>query len=413
MPEGPFFFLSYARDDHLGDAQHVIKRFREDLETEIAVRLGWDRPVGFMDSRDIDNGDDWSDELRTALGACRVFVPILSRTLFGREYCGREWAYFEQRIAAADRAGGARPPLIQPVLLVGPHRLEPVPEVVGRVQNRGDEFPTQYNKGGLRTVLLLREKAEYREFLVAFAERLATVFEEHADAPAVALPRIEDLPNAFHATGGQAIATEDTSLRLAQFYYIAGKRAELAPLRTYLDCYGNRGGADWRPYMPQVDQPVGLLATSVASEENLLYEWVRLDENLIGHLDEAAKTHTMAILIVDPWTVRLPRYKRLMGELDQRNYPNTAVLIPHNPDDPDLDGGEMAGSDVQSLFVNRVASNGQDQFANGIASPDELKSELARKLQAAKSRIEKQMSISRVASGGGPASLPMIWSGDS
>jgi FxsC-like protein len=411
VPEGPFFFLSYARGDHEGDTQQVIERFRDDLEIEVAARLGWSRPLGFMDSRSIDNGDDWSDELQAALGACCVFVPILSRTLFGREYCGREWAYFERRIDAAKQTAGIRPPLVQPVLLVGPHRLEPVPDVVSRVQNRGDEFPAQYNKKGLRTVMILREGAEYREFLVAFAERLVTVFEDHGAAPAVELPRIEDLPNAFHTTGGQAIATEDTSLRLAQFYYIAGRRDELASTRTYLDCYGDRGGADWRPYMPRVDQPVGLLASSVATEENLLYEWVRLDEDLIEHLDEAARTRTMVVLIVDPWTVRLPLYKSLMTELDQRNYPNTAVLVPHNPDDPELDRGGNGGSDVRNLFVNRVTSNGQDQFAHGIASPDELKSELARKLQTAKSRIEKQMQICRKASGDGPSSLPVI--GDS
>ena len=410
MPEGPFFFFSYARDDHLGDAQRVIKRFYEDLETEVAARLGLPRPLGFMDSRSISNGDDWSDELREALGTCCVFVPILSRTMFGREYCGREWAYFERRMdAAKQKAGGVRPPLIQPVLFVGPHRLTPVPEVVKKVQNRADEFPSQYNEEGLRGVMILRENEDYRQFLIAFAERLATVFESHGAAPAVELPRIEDLPNAFHAMGSQAIATEDASLRLAQFYYVAGKRDELAQLRTYLDCYGELGGADWQPYMPLADQPVGLLASGVAAEENLLYEWVRLDEDLIEHLDEAARTRTMVMLIVDPWTVRLPRYKSLMNELDQRSYPNTAVLVPRNPDDPESRDGKI-DSDVLSLFANRVTSS-KDQFEDGIASPDELKGELARKLQAAKSRIEKQMQIRRVAAGDGPSSLPVIGSG--
>jgi FxsC-like protein len=198
---------------------------------------------------------------------------------------------------------------------------------------------------------------------------------------------------------------------LAQFYYIAGSRDELASLRTYLDCYGDRGGADWRPYMPRIDQPVGLLASAVATEENLLYEWVRLDENLIARLDEAERTRAMAILVVDPWTVRLPLYRDLMEKLDRRSYPNTAVLVPHNPDDPEAHPGET-GDHILELFANRVIANDKDQFAHRIASPDEFKSELARKLQSAKSRIEKHMDIRRRASGQGPSNLPMIWSGD-
>lgn len=408
MSDRPFFFLSYAREDRNGDQSKVIERFYADLETELVVRLGRARPLGFMDSRSIENGQDWPERLRGALEQCSVFVPLLSRTLFSRGYCGREWAFFERRLEAARQATGVRPDLVQPVMLVGPHLLHPVPEVVGRKQNHGDWAPERYNAAGLRP--LIREDGDYRRFLEAFADRLVAVHERHGAPPELALPSVEEVPNAFLQEDGQSLAFESTSPHLAQFYFIAGARQELTGLRAYVNCYGKHE-ADWSPYMPHIDEPVGLLASRVANDENLLSEWVRLDENLIAQLDRAREERTMAVLIVDVWTIQLPRYRALMKELDSRNYLNVAILIPSNPDDPEHDRLARADGYLENLFVSRMVSPDKDQFAYGIASPAELERELARKLQIAKTRIEKQMTIARRAHGDGPSRLPLLSGG--
>lgn len=162
--------------------------------------------------------------------------------------------------------------------------------------------------------------------------------------------------------------------------------------------------------MPDIEEPVGLLATRVASDENLVSRWVPLDEKLIQRLDKAQAENAIAVLLIDTWTVQLRRYRSLMEELDGRNYFNVVILIPNNPHDPERTRLLSAGG-MESVFVNRVLSSDKDQFVYDIGSPRDLKHELARSLQLSISRIEKRMMIQRRASGAGPASLPMLSEG--
>lgn len=413
VPSGPFFFLSYARADREIDQQRVIERFYGDLIEEVASRLGWPpEQIGFLDTHDIETGTAWPEELREALSTCRVLVPVLSPAYFNCEYCGREWAYFVLRVDAAARALGRRPPLIQPVLLVAPHRLKLIPPVVALLQNRSDGYPAGYNKFGLRHVSLIEEPPVYRAFLAVLAERLLDAFDAHDLPAAVGFPEIAAVPSAFHEPGTQIVNVDHAgspALRFAQFFYVAGRREELAALRDYIECYGDHGGADWQPYMPDVDEAVALLATDVTTKEKLIYESVALDENLIQRLDDAARLHKMVVLIVDSWTIRLPRYRDLIIELDRRNYPNSVVVVPWNPRDPESGPHrEDLQKEVLVTFKNRVVSGNPDHFVAGVASPAELRSELARKLQATKGRIEKQLEVTRPAQGAGLTRLPVL-----
>ena len=410
MPDHPFFFLAYARENRSSDDRKVIDRFFNDLETELAARLAWSDPIGFMDTRNIENGDDWPQELREALEHCWVFVPILSRRYFNREACGQEWTFFERRLDAVEQATGTRPRSIQPVLFVGPHLLTQVPEVVGRIQNHGDWAPPRYNEAGLRPLILLDEDGEYQQFLHAFVERLVALHDRHGALPRIELPPIEALSDAFIDGDDHRVpAARLSSPRRVQFFYVAGTRAELAEVRSYVECYG-ADEADWQPYMPDLEEPVGLLATRVASDENLVSRWIPLDGGLIERLDKARAENAIAVLVVDAWTARLPRYRSLMDELDRRSYFNVVILVPSNPLDPERNSLLGAGG-VESVFVNRALSSDREQFIHDIGSPRDLRQELARSLQLTIARIEKGMTIQRRAAGAGPGSLPLLGDG--
>src|SRR5215475_11799851 len=96
-----YYFLSYARSDLDLDKYNCIRRFCKDLEEEVR-RLKGPVPgkICFFDGEDIEPGNKWPDTLSEALCTSRVFVPIYSPTYFTKDYCGREWKLFSDRVEA-------------------------------------------------------------------------------------------------------------------------------------------------------------------------------------------------------------------------------------------------------------------------------------------------------------------------
>src|SRR5688572_26089268 len=99
---GPTFFLSYARADAERDdaGEHeLVRQFFDDLSRAIRKSTGDATAAGsFIDTK-IEWGAKWEDHIHDAIRTCQVFVPLMSATYFRREWCGREWAAFEARIA--------------------------------------------------------------------------------------------------------------------------------------------------------------------------------------------------------------------------------------------------------------------------------------------------------------------------
>jgi|HubBroStandDraft_1064217.scaffolds.fasta_scaffold199394_2 hypothetical protein len=133
-PTAPVFFLSYAHSPPRvgsGDHDRTIVKFFNDLSENVAelVSIAPGSSLGFMD-RSMEVGVNWTQQLLTAVGTCRVFVAMLSPRYFRSSWCSQEWFAFSQRRVANSEHGGSA---IVPVIWA-PFPEEQIPNAARKVQ---------------------------------------------------------------------------------------------------------------------------------------------------------------------------------------------------------------------------------------------------------------------------------------
>ncbi|HSU84336.1 MAG TPA: TIR-like protein FxsC [Thermoanaerobaculia bacterium] len=397
-----WFFFSYARLDR----DPYLKKFYNELVDSVRVNAGGNRgEIGFFDTEDIEPGQEWPAALAAALQTARVFVPVYTPSYFISEFCGREWRVIEER----RRAAGERPPVILPVLWVPQDKLPSnLPEAVLDLQYSHEQFGEVYVKEGLRQLMRQSRYLDARRQIIdGLAERIIEIAREHPLPPLPAPPSIKQVPSAFQPPPGAPAPPApsgpgNVGPRYVQFIFVAGRRNEfeLQKLRKKLEYYGGEGGPDWQPYLPDLAEEIAILAMGVATSEKLRYEAVPLDESLIRRLDEAERDNKVVAIIADIWTLRLEQYHRFMREYDRRSYQNCVVLIPWNYDEETKLTEETLKQAVELTFVNRYLSRDPNTFIDTIRSPEELRTNLSRALNAARMRIFTVAEVKKKAESG-------------
>jgi hypothetical protein len=172
-PQGPVFFLSYARPKR--PAHPVVRQFEmyepaANLFTDLTMHvsqlvpkpLGQD--AGFMDLT-MEGGELWEPDLLHAVGTCSVFIALLSDPYLASEWCAMEWHAFSAR-ATLDRSDGqhTNQTAILPVLWTP--LTTNVPDTVNKVQRfHPSRVPmkvgAQYEEDGLYGLVQMGEKAVY------------------------------------------------------------------------------------------------------------------------------------------------------------------------------------------------------------------------------------------------------------
>ncbi|MBD3946161.1 FxsC protein [Nocardioides ganghwensis] len=393
-PRPPAFFLSYARED---DESGAVERLYQDLRGQLKVVLGPAYGEGFRDRTQIKPGAAWSAELQEALETARSFVAVLSRTYFSRPYCGKEWAAFSRRLAPhLDEPGVGF--LMQPVLLVGKSHLDPIPTVIQAKQYDYDGYPEEYARRGLiHLQSLVNEGDLYRRFLLELTDLIATAVTSVPVAP-MSLPPIAEIQSAWHdQTTGVQIVPENAapgSHLFAQFVYVAARTEELTGLREERLAYGELGGLDWQPFRPPVEDEIGIIAQAITAREKFRYDRVEIGDDLAERLSAATEENKIVVVVVDPWTVRLESYRRLMRDLDRHNLPTCVVIIPFNDTDAEtVRDREVLRSVIEATFVNRNLVPDLETFIVGVASKDDLEAKLSTALASAKSRVLRRYQI--------------------
>jgi FxsC-like protein len=406
---GDWFFLSYARLDRDTDPFECIKRFYEDLDRAIrrkkVIKAG---TAGFFDGTGIQAGDQWPQALASALSNCRVLVCLYSSAYFNSEYCGKELAVFNSRIdnyLNAAPANTTLPRLILPVLLDPPHGLGNIPEPLSDTQYVDDGYPEIYREEGL-AYLLKRNKPElkdaYQDFLDEVEKKLLTM-------SALTLPSLQSLPDiktvqsAFArptvsngSAGAASTSSDDSGPRYADFIYVAGKSEEIQPLGRSVANYGTEGELDWKPYLPDSPDEIGLLAQSAATREGFRYQRMPLDANLLNLIRDAENKNRIVILIVDTWTLRVQKYKQWMEDYDRLNFANCAALIVWN--DKDLDTTRERAAliyTVQQTFLHKTRVKDPSLIDN-ITSPTHLTNTLGATLQKVKAQVIDTNKLRRI-----------------
>ncbi|MGH3695995.1 MAG: TIR-like protein FxsC [Pseudonocardiaceae bacterium] len=182
-PQGPIFFLSYARArrpirSQAGphDVNRSVVRLFEDLSRHVDQLVGPPTGVdpGFMD-RAMEGGTRWPPEVLAAAGTCHVFIPLISSAYVESEWCAMEWDAFTRRSVvrrSTDSSGNKT--AILPVTW-SPMREGQVPPAVGELQFflpqqlKDPDIAQRYLVDGVYGLLALNDEADYQ----AVAWRLA------------------------------------------------------------------------------------------------------------------------------------------------------------------------------------------------------------------------------------------------
>jgi FxsC-like protein len=396
-----WFFLSYSRLDRKYDQADCIKRFYEDLNQEICRKMQIrEGTAGFFDTAGIEHGDFWPDALGAALARSRTFICLYSGSYFSSEYCGKEFAAFNTRLTA-DGGGSeqlrTRTPIL-PVLLDAPQDLPKLPSIVTDIQLFDDTYPSVYREEGLlyllrRTSQELQDK--YRDFLDTLVRKILRSAQECNLAPLDRIPDINTLGSSFHVRPNNRSESEfplrtstGVGPRCVQFFFVAGTRDELRSVKNRVDDYGDEGEFDWRPYTPQSEDDIGMLAQSVATKERFHYQHTRLGEDFLRQLKFAQEKRRLAVIIVDTWTLQVSRYKNLMRQFDDYNFWNLAVIVAWNDEDVEtLNSKPALRSSLRKTFVNKLRMQDPLGFIDGISSVDALTSRLSAILQRIRMQI--------------------------
>jgi len=360
----------------------------------------------------------WPDVLGEALRTAGTFVPILSPAYFSSQYCGKEWTAFARRLPARP-VNPTEPGPVQPVLLVPPGDLHPMPPAVAAHQYCHDDYPDQYLERGLSYLLNVPSETDsYWKFLHAFAGKLIGALRSNPTSCAASLEPLAAIPSAFHDEMSHLQLIErggpPSKHLFAEFVYIVARAEELRDLRQELSSYGDEGGLDWRPYLPMYDAEIGMIAAQVASRERFRYEPVPLDDHLVERVVTAAGARKVVVVVVDVWTVRIERYRKLMEDLDNRNVPACVIIVPVNFSDVEtMRSQELLRATLEATFVNRHLVPDPDVFLAWVDTPEGLDARLADALSKAKMRILKQYEVTRRAQALGAFSrLPIIAASD-
>jgi len=391
----PLFFLSYASNP-------ALKRFQERFFANLVEALIAERDIldaqkariGFYDRDGIQLGDSWTHELAEALRTCRVFVYIQSEAYFSRLWCGREWAVFRDRIdrwMQGSEASASRPPLMLPVLWK-PATRNPPAMVAVDIQYGHREFGEAYVQHGLHTLMNLeRFQDDYLEFLSRLSRRILQVADAYPLLPGNrARVDFESIPNAFEAPApaspggpnGPATtpAREDVGPRHVVFVYVVGTRAELQNWRRMLEAYGDGGWVDWRPYFPPIDRRIAWYAQGVVRDEDLNYERLDLDPDLVRLLRKAEADNKIIILVVDSWSLNSPVYRDLMSEFDGCQFRNCCAVVPWNEDNETRGQTDALKRQLQQIFSRQTCS----RFRFGVTTPGALEAEFAAAINRAR-----------------------------
>jgi hypothetical protein len=201
---GLWFFVSYSSKHEPGYVLDFYKSLVRNVRDLVA---GDERDIGFLAGKDIRLGQPWPDELDQALQSCKVFLPLLSPDYLTSDYCGREWAAFRIRQAAATPPGQRHPPLILPILWTPLVHAPVVPPEVTELQNRllalGDDYATE----GMDFLMRLDGKKDVRETILrALALELVAAAKRYPLPPLPIPPRIKELVSPWRRPEVGAVA---------------------------------------------------------------------------------------------------------------------------------------------------------------------------------------------------------------
>jgi FxsC-like protein len=422
-PNNPYFFVSYFHRDAKDNVW--FKEFYEDLTKDVAreANLPVDVPytdIRFFDREGIQTGDRWDITLAEALRASRVFVPVYSAGYFKSEYCGKEFRVFYERVREYEEGKGLAQgdaPLIIPVLWGPPNEiLESLPKPISSIQFTDASFGDMYAEFGLEYLLRMGknqtsdEYKAYQKFLLGIRRKIVAEATRHPMPRANHVTPLEDVCSAFasDSTAAGVVAAagavpDIAGPEVAWFVYVAGRPADFANANIQRSpaCYGQAGGPEWQPYLPNTQKKIGVIATSVASDKEVFPQLLPVSDRLIEQLQEAEEKNTIVVLIIDPWSLQL--YRKPLSAYDKTRLSNSGIIVLWNDNDPETrQRRQPLQAELRQTFSRNLIS--RDVFFQESGSEAELRDKLGAAIDDVYRKVNERAKLVRgtVAEGGGP-----------
>jgi FxsC-like protein len=406
-----YFFFSHARDDW----DPFMEQFYEDLVKDLSGRGKIPaKDAGFRDQANVEPGETWPPAMSAALACCQTFVYVHSPWYFASEYCGKEWTIFRDRVrryAKAKKLPLNGPQLMLPILWYRPTDVSVLPEAVADIQYTHKDFGEIYSREGLQHVIKRKSKyeSEYYDFVEAFSTKLRDVGKIWSLSLDPTLPDIESVASAWlpeSVNQSQSAPTVGPTgavpYRLppgpgfALFYYIAGPPSDYAGLRAEACSYGKVGGPDWSPYYPPPpEEKIALIAQKAVNDMNIVSYHFPPDDLLADRIAEAQENNNIVVIVIDPWSLRLERYSKLLKDCDGRDFYNCAVLMAWNNKDPESNR-EIEGLKLKiqkEVLKTKFLNQAPNYFLEPIGSRDDLASALIQAVSGAHSKISKVLPV--------------------
>ncbi len=320
-------------------------------------------------------------------------VCLCSLGYVNSDYCGKELqVFFERRKKYVQQTKSpVSPGVVLPVLWT-PQPSNYLTEDITRLQYDNDAFPAVYAKEGLHYMMKLSSThaEDYEVFVGRLAQDIVNAGKNHRLPNLAKLRPLGEVKNVFQATAskkpnpGKPQAMPVVS-NCARFVFVAATSREFTDknLKKAVQYYANDGGRNWRPYLPSVDDSVGLLAQEVATKQKLLFDEMPLQQDLSDLVEQAEENKEAVIIILDPWTICISEYHEIMREYDKKNYWNCAVLVPLNtPDDETDEHYAELGAALKTAFPFRVQYKNKTflYYQEPIRSAKDLKTRLTKTL---------------------------------
>jgi len=335
---------------------------------------------------------------------------MYSRGYFNSEWGGIEFQVFRSRVEEyiKDSPGEiGPPPLIIPVLWRPPRLLSgsmPKPLADLNIQYTHADLGEAYAREGLRTLVKQSRTYhdEYDRFLQRIAEKIVAEGEQNRLVPLEDLPPLKNIESAFMRpsaalaapnTAGATVTDDNVGPATALFVYVAGRSIELEAVRPEARSYGTIGGRDWGPWDPPNPRAIGIIAQEIASAEDIFYEYLPVDDQLVDQLREAEDNNTMVLMVVDPWSIQVPIYRDKMLEDDRNLFANCAVMVVCYEDE------QAPGPDKQNLpdhLQNTFfRTSNTTYFRYPIASLAQFEREVSSAIYEIRRRLMQKVQIDR------------------
>lgn len=392
----PYFLVSHVH----GDDDAYVEEFFADLCREVSARTGISRHPGVGVLASQPDAGAWPAATAAALARCQVFLPLCSPRLLLSETAGRHWWLFRERLRRfRDETGRDAPSLL-------PLRWTALPDLPPGFPEFEPADPADPRRP-LRQYLRLRPlRPQYRSFLARLADQIVRTARAYPLTEYWPVPAPEQTPSAFTPAEIGAAGPLARGPRNVRFIVAAGSRDDMEQVRAAVDYYG-KDSTEWAPYRPQHSRPLSEQAKAIAAGRLFGSEVTDL-KDLRRTLDLAREANDLVVLLLDPWSTRLPDSRRRLADADRHGLPDAAVLVPVNSADPESEQRrEELMFDVKqtlSQFLDRADA----LYSGRLPNPETFGSQLATALEQGRNRMFRASKPSSSRSGRPAGDRPIL-----